>query len=59
MNKYFCEECKWQGNEPVLHDEYGDGGYPVCPDCTDFVYLNPLFPENAKKFIQALRCVRI
>lgn len=58
MNKYICEKCEWQGDRPTIHDEFGDGGYPICPECAAFVYMNPLHPENAKKFIQALKSVR-
>ena len=56
IKKWFCEQCGWEGDEPMIaHEDYDDGGYYACPICkweSDGepveVILNPNHPDNAK-----------
>lgn len=53
MHIWLCEKCGWEGDFPPICDEYGDGGYEVCPKCKAAVVLNPDHPKNLKVFVKA------
>jgi len=53
LHIWLCEKCGWEGDFPPICDEYGDGGYEVCPKCKAAVVLNPDHPKNLKVFVKA------
>lgn len=61
--KWACEECGWEGDEPIqAYEESKDGGYPACPNgcCWEKdgepvgVVLNPNHADNMLMFAKTL-----
>jgi hypothetical protein len=56
--RYHCEACGWDGEDPVLHELQGEGcggvlwTLRVCPTCGEEVYATVILPapgENAPR----------